>query len=82
MLRFLTSLFARSATATCQKFPAHWGGDCYGTYESIAETLRGGLSLALSGFAFWSNDIGGFEINVRAIPLSLDDGSSGLNVIM
>ncbi len=22
------------------------------------------------------------EINVRAIPLSLDDGSSGLNVIM
>lgn len=23
-----------------------------------------------------------FEINVRAIPLSLDDGSSGLNVIM
>lgn len=27
----------------------------------MAETLRGGLSLALSGFAFWSHDIGGFE---------------------
>jgi alpha-D-xyloside xylohydrolase len=54
-------LFARSATATCQQFPVHWGGDCYGTYESMAESLRGGLSLTLSGFAFWSHDIGGFE---------------------
>jgi alpha-D-xyloside xylohydrolase len=54
-------VFARSATATCQKFPVHWGGDCYGTYESMAESLRGGLSLTLSGFGFWSHDIGGFE---------------------
>ncbi len=54
-------LFARSATAGGQQFPAHWGDDCYGTYESMAETLRGGLSLAASGFAFWSHDIGGFE---------------------
>ncbi len=54
-------LFARSATATCQQFPVHWGGDCYGTFESMAESLRGGLSLALSGFGFWSHDIGGFE---------------------
>jgi len=27
----------------------------------MAETLRGGLSFTLSGFAFWSHDIGGFE---------------------
>jgi alpha-D-xyloside xylohydrolase len=27
----------------------------------MAETLRGGLSLAASGFGFWSHDIGGFE---------------------
>lgn len=54
-------LFARSATVGGQKFPAHWGGDCYATYESMAETLRGGLSLAMSGFSFWSHDIGGFE---------------------
>ena len=54
-------LFARSATAGCQSFPVHWGGDCRGNYESMAETLRGGLSLGLSGFAFWSHDIGGFE---------------------
>ena len=54
-------LFARSATAGSQKFPVHWGGDCSATYESMAETLRGGLSLALSGFSFWSHDISGFE---------------------
>jgi len=54
-------VFARSATAGCQQFPVHWGGDCSATYESMAETLRGGLSLGLSGFGFWSHDISGFE---------------------
>ena len=54
-------LFARSATAGGQTMPVHWGGDCHGTYVSMAETLRGGLSLGLSGFGYWSHDIGGFE---------------------
>ena len=54
-------LFARSATAGGQSMPVHWGGDSTSTFESMAETLRGGLSLALSGFAHWSHDIGGFE---------------------
>lgn len=54
-------LFARSATAGCQQFPAHWGGDCSASYPSMAETLRGGLSFAMSGFSFWSHDISGFE---------------------
>ena len=54
-------LFARSATAGGQQFPVHWGGDCESTFESMAESLRGGLSLGLSGFGFWSHDIGGFE---------------------
>jgi alpha-D-xyloside xylohydrolase len=54
-------LFARSATAGGQQFPVHWGGDCTATFASMAESLRGGLSLALSGFGFWSHDIGGFE---------------------
>ncbi len=54
-------LFARSATAGGQSFPVHWGGDCEANYESMAESLRGGLSLCLSGFGFWSHDIGGFE---------------------
>lgn len=54
-------LFARSATAGGQKFPVHWGGDCWSDYVSMEESLRGGLSLAMSGFGFWSHDIGGFE---------------------
>jgi alpha-D-xyloside xylohydrolase len=54
-------VFARSATTGGQALPVHWGGDSTSTFESMAETLRGGLSLAMSGFAFWSHDIGGFE---------------------
>lgn len=54
-------LFARSGIAGGQQFPVHWGGDCSGSYESMAETLRGGLSLSMSGYSFWSHDIGGFE---------------------
>ncbi len=59
-------VFARSATAGGQKFPVHWGGDCDATFESMAETLRGGLSFGLSGGAFWSHDISGF--NATATP--------------
>ncbi len=54
-------LFARSATVGSQKFPVHWGGDCSAEFTSMAETLRGGLSLCASGFGFFSHDIGGFE---------------------
>ncbi|MDR0950640.1 MAG: alpha-xylosidase [Candidatus Ancillula sp.] len=54
-------LFARSATVGGQQFPVHWGGDNVSKYISMADTLRGGLSLLLSGFNFWSHDIGGFE---------------------
>lgn len=54
-------VFARSATVGGQKYPVHWGGDCDSLFESMAESLRGGLSLGMSGFGFWSHDIGGFE---------------------
>ncbi len=60
------TVFARSATAGGQQFPVHWGGDSTATFESMAESLRGGLSLCLSGFAFWSHDIGGFEHTASA----------------
>ncbi len=49
-----------AATAGGQKTPVHWGGDT-SSYESMAETLSGGLSLSQSGFGFWSHNIGGFE---------------------
>ncbi|HJB24399.1 MAG TPA: alpha-xylosidase [Candidatus Jeotgalibaca pullicola] len=54
-------LFARSATVGGQKFPVHWGGDCTSDYPSMAESLRAGLSFGMSGFGYWSHDIGGFE---------------------
>jgi alpha-D-xyloside xylohydrolase len=54
-------LFARSATVGGQSYPVHWGGDNTASFESMAETLRGGLSAGMSGIAFWSHDIGGFE---------------------
>jgi alpha-D-xyloside xylohydrolase len=54
-------VFARSATAGGQRMPVHWGGDNFSSFESMAESLRGGLSLSMSGFGFWSHDIGGFE---------------------
>lgn len=59
-------LFARSATIGGQKFPVHWGGDSFASYPSMAETLRGGLSLSCAGFGYWSHDIGGFENTAAA----------------
>jgi alpha-D-xyloside xylohydrolase len=59
-------VFARSGTTGGQQFPVHWGGDSTATFESMAESLRGGLSLGLSGFGFWSHDIGGFEQTASA----------------
>ncbi len=54
-------VFARSGTFGSGTLPVHWGGDCLSNYISMAQSLRGGLSLALSGFSYWSHDIGGFE---------------------
>jgi alpha-D-xyloside xylohydrolase len=59
-------LFARSAHAGGQKFPVHWGGDNSANFPSMAESLRGGLSFTMSGFSFWSHDIGGFEQTATA----------------
>lgn len=59
-------VFARSATVGGQQFPVHWGGDSTATFESMAESLRGGLSLTLSGFGYWSHDIGGFELTASS----------------
>jgi alpha-D-xyloside xylohydrolase len=53
-------LFSRSATCGNQQYPVHWGGDNSSTYPSMAETLRGGLSLGLCGYGYWSHDISGF----------------------
>lgn len=53
-------VWARSGTAGMQRYPVCWSGDPRSTFAGMAATLRGGLSMAMSGVPFWSNDIGGF----------------------
>jgi alpha-D-xyloside xylohydrolase len=53
-------IWARSAWAGSQRYPIHWGGDAESTDDGMAAELRGGLSFGLSGFSFWSHDVGGF----------------------
>lgn len=55
-------IWARSAWAGSQRYPIHWGGDSENTDNGMQAELRGGLSFGLSGFAFWSHDIGGFVL--------------------
>jgi len=55
------TVYARSAWAGSQRYPIHWGGDAEITDGAMAGTLRGGLSLGLCGFSFWSHFIGGFS---------------------
>ena len=53
-------IWARSAWAGSQRYALHWGGDAATTNTGMLGDLRGGLSFGLSGFSFWSHDIGGF----------------------
>lgn len=53
-------IWARSTWAGSQRYPVHWGGDAANSNTAMASTLRGGLSLGLSGFSFWAHDLGGF----------------------
>ena len=53
-------LWGRSAWAGSQRYPLHWSGDAENTNSAMAATLRAGLSFGLSGFSYWSHDIGGF----------------------
>jgi len=53
-------VWARSAWAGSQRYPLHWGGDNSPNWANIVPQMEGGLSLGLSGFQFWSQDIGGF----------------------
>ena len=53
-------IWARSAWAGSQRYALHWGGDAATTNTGMLGDLRGGLSLGLSGFSFWSHDMGGF----------------------
>ncbi len=70
-------VWARSGTAGSQRYPVHWGGDSQCSFEALASTLRGALSMGLSGIPFFSHDIGGFlglpsdELYIRWSQLGL-----------
>ena len=61
-------MWARAAWAGSQRYPLHWGGDAATTNTGMLGTLRAGLSFGLSGFSFWSHDMGGF---VKSTPEDL-----------
>lgn len=53
-------IWARSAWSGSQRYPLHWGGDSSPNWDNLGPQFAAGLSLGLSGFSFWSQDIGGF----------------------
>ena len=72
-----TAQWARSGTAGSQRYPVHWGGDSQCSWSALQGTLRATLSMGLSGFAFFSHDIGGFigtpkpELYIRWAQLAM-----------
>jgi alpha-D-xyloside xylohydrolase len=72
-----TVVWARSGTAGSQRYPIHWGGDSQCSWSALQGTLKATLSIGLSGFAYFSHDIGGFigkpspELYVRWAQLGL-----------
>lgn len=70
-------VWARSAWAGSQRYPLHWSGDPKCTWHDLRHCLIGGLNFSLSGFAYWSNDIGGFvgkpskELYIRWLQFGL-----------
>lgn len=70
-------VWARSGWAGSQRYPVHWSGDAPSRWDTLPLVLQSGLSLMLSGFAFWSHDIGGFyglkdpELLIRWAQLGL-----------
>ncbi|MCX7938485.1 MAG: hypothetical protein N2545_03495, partial [Thermoflexales bacterium] len=54
-------IWARSAWAGSQRYPVHWSGDGLARFEDLACVVRAMLSFGLSGFPFYSHDVGGFS---------------------
>ena len=66
-------IWARAAWAGCQRYPVHWGGDSESSWDGMAGSLKGGLHLGLSGFAFWSHDVPGFHSTPDFMNSPLDE---------
>ncbi len=54
-------LLTRSAFLGQQRVGAAvWSGDVYGTYWGLSHQVPAGLNFALSGYPYWTTDIGGY----------------------
>ena len=54
-------LLTRSAFLGQQRVGATvWSGDVYGTYWGLRHQVAAGLNFALSGYPYWTTDIGGY----------------------
>lgn len=62
-------LLTRSAFTGQQRVGAAvWSGDVYSTWWGLQHQVRGGLNFMLSGYPYWTTDVGGYwpPINGRA----------------
>lgn len=59
-------IYARSAWAGSQRYPALFLGDQTPTFHHMRATLRAGLNLGLAGFAYWTADV--FGLDGRTTP--------------
>jgi len=58
-------LLARSGFSGAQAFPGHWAGDNEPNFSrdnGLAGVVVAGLSAAMSGYAVWGHDIGGYQV--------------------
>lgn len=66
-------VWSRAGWAGCHRYPLHWGGDSCSSWDGMAGSLKGGLHLNLSGFAFWSHDVPGFHTLPNFMNSIVDD---------
>jgi alpha-D-xyloside xylohydrolase len=61
-------VWSRSGWSGSQRYPIGWGGHPQSDWEGLAASIRGGLSLGMSGFAYHASDIGGFYGSAQPSP--------------
>jgi alpha-D-xyloside xylohydrolase len=68
-------VFARSGFTGTQAYPGLWAGDNepnFGTGNGLPSVVSAGLSAAMSGYAIWGSDIGGYQdVNPSNAPEDL-----------
>ena len=61
-------VFGRSGWLGSHRYPVQWSGDSQCNWSDLRGAIRAGLSLMLSGHAWWGHDIGGFYRLDQPLP--------------